>query len=95
MNPCIYTQFITIKEEDLERSMDIGIPPEEYWTDYSFKIYNVESYYRAYEGDNEVGVTINFISGEVYTVKLSFEKMKELEEEYYNSETHNWLTKVN
>lgn len=95
MNPCIYTKFLTIDEEELERSQDISIPPKEEWTDYSFKIYNIDSYYTAYEGKEEIGTTIEFLNGNKYTVQLSFEELKELEAKYYDFESNQWLTKVN
>ena len=93
MNPCVRTKILCVDESELERAEDIGIQPEYYWSNFSFKIYNIETY----EEVNREGIRctlLNLLDGSQFTLKMKFEELVALEDAYYSNQSNQVLWRI-
>ena len=74
----IHTNIASMDEED-EKLEDMGLPIEEKWIPYSFRIEDVETFYPCIrENEGEVGTVINFVMGNIVTANIKYEEMIKL-----------------
>lgn len=93
MEKFIHTEILSIEEDD-ENLHDIGVPVEETWIPYSFKINDIESFYPCIrEGEGTIGTVINTIQGGVMTTSLKYQDLIKIVDKEVNS--HKWLTYIN
>lgn len=72
MERFIHTKILTIEDED-EDLHTLGVPVEESWIPYSFRINDIESFYPCIrEQDGEIGTIVNMVHGGVVTINMNY-----------------------
>ena len=81
MERFIHTKILSIDEDD-ESLHEMGVPVEESWLPYSFRINDVESFYPCIrDKDGEVGTIVNMVHGGVITINMAYTSLMRCVEE--------------
>ena len=84
MERFIHTKLLTIEDED-EELHTLGVPVEESWIPYSFRINDIESFYPCIRSqDGEIGTIVNMVHGGVMTISMPYTSLMRCVEEEIN-----------
>lgn len=79
----VYCKMLSIDEEELEKSEDLGIPAQPNWLPFGFHIKNVRMFYKLMDNDGASELVIVLNDFQEFTTDLSYDELREMIDSYY------------
>lgn len=89
----IHTKILSVEEDDVERSEDLGIPLEPHWLPFSFKVEDLRLFYEHIEDGVPKGTVIMLNDFSDYTTQLDYDDLAMKVEHHF--EQARWIFKNN